>query len=176
MAGAEFGILHALCLKHFQKAFVKGIAVKPFAYPALPSKVRDGTARPFKSLCPPQPATTWQSVRLAIKVDRTILFINLGDVIIVRSEGNYVSLQGNLGCHLVRDSISALAEILEPFRFIRIHRSVLVNSAFVEDIKSDPTGEYRLHIRGGTEYLVTRTYRSNLKFLADYWLGTDISF
>lgn len=123
-----------------------------------------------------QPAANRPSVRVAIKVNGKILFINLGEVVVVRAEGNYVSLQRSVGSYLVREPISVLADILEPFGFIRIHRSVLVNTSFVEDIRSDPTGEYRLRIQGGTEYLVTRTFKKNLKSLADCWVGTDISF
>ena len=123
-----------------------------------------------------QPVANRPSVRVGIKVNGKILFINLGEVVVVRAEGNYVSLQQSAGSYLVREPISVLADILEPFGFIRIHRSVLVNAWFVEDIKSDPTGEYRLHIQGGTEYLVTRTFKKNLKSLADFWVGMDISF
>ncbi len=138
--------------------------------------MRERAAQSLKSSFAFRPFANRQFVRLAIKVNGEILFINLGEVVVVRSEGNYVSLRRKVGCYLVREPISILADILEPFGFIRIHRSVLVNSSFVEEIRSDPTGEYRLRIQGGTEYLVTRTYRSNLKFLADCWLGTDISF
>ena len=67
-----------------------------------------------------------------------------------------------------------MAEILKPYGFIRIHRSVLVNSLFVEQIKSLPAGAYGLRTTGGKEYTVTRTYKNNLKSLAAAWIGTDI--
>lgn len=113
-----------------------------------------------------------QPFRVAIKVKGRILFINLGDVITVQAEGNYVSLQRNGSSYLMRESISAVAERLEPTGFIRIHRSVLVNSAFVEEIRPFPTGEYGLRVKGGKEYTVTRTYKKNLKSLAEFWIGT----
>lgn len=112
------------------------------------------------------------SARIAIKVKGRILFINPGDVVAVLAEGNYVSLQQQSNCHLLRESISLVAEKLQPFGFIRIHRSVLINTAFVEEIKRYPTGEYGLRVKGGKEYRVTRTYRENLKSLAEFWIGT----
>ena len=112
------------------------------------------------------------SIRIAIKVKRRILFINPDDVVAVLAEGNYVLLQQQSTSHLLRESISAMAEKLEPFGFIRIHRSALVNIAFVEEIKPYPTGEYGLCVKGGKEYTVTRTYKENLKSLAEFWIGT----
>jgi DNA-binding LytR/AlgR family response regulator len=69
-----------------------------------------------------------------------------------------------------------VAQKLEPHGFIRIHRSVLVNASFVEEIRPQPTGEYGLRVKGGKEYTVTRTYKRNLKSLAAFWLGTGALF
>ena len=57
-----------------------------------------------------------------------------------------------------------------------IHRSVIVNSSFVEEIKPYPTGEYGLRVKGGKEYTVTRTYKENLKSLAEFWIGAGAFF
>jgi len=133
-------------------------------------------ARPLEPFLPgPSPARQ-QSARVAVKVRGKILFINLADVVSVHAEGNYVSLRGNAGSHLLRESISAVAEKLEPYGFIRIHRSVLVNVAFVEEIQPYTTGEYGLRVRGGKEHTVTRTYKRNLKSLAEFWIGTGTFF
>jgi len=116
------------------------------------------------------------STRIAIKVNGGIRLINPGDVVAVLAEGNYVLLQQESSSYLLRESISAVAEKLESFGFVRIHRSVIVNSAFVEEIKSYPTGEYGLRVKGGKEYTVTRTYKENLKSLAEFWIGTGAFF
>jgi DNA-binding LytR/AlgR family response regulator len=114
--------------------------------------------------------------RLAFKVKGRILFINPGEVVAVQSEGNYVWLRLETISHLLRESLSVVAEKLEPHGFIRIHRSVLVNASFVEEIRPYPTGEYGLRVKGGKEYTVTRTYKRNLKALAAFWLGTGTLF
>lgn len=116
------------------------------------------------------------SIRIAIKVKGRIRFINSDDVVAVLAEGNYVLLQQESSSYLLRESISVVAEALEPFGFVRIHRSVIVNSAFVEEIKPYPTGEYGLHVKGGKEYTVTRTYKENLKSLAEFWMGSGAFF
>jgi DNA-binding LytR/AlgR family response regulator len=117
-----------------------------------------------------------QSLRVAIKVRGKILFIHLGDVITVQAKGKCVRLQQNASSYLLRQSISVVAERLETHGFIRIHRSVLVNTSFVEEIMPLSTGEYCLRVEGGKEYTVTRTYKKNLKSLAEFWIGTGAFF
>jgi DNA-binding LytR/AlgR family response regulator len=112
------------------------------------------------------------SPRIAIKAKGRIVFIDPCAVIAVQAEGNYVLLLREGGSHLLRESISEMAEKLEPFGFIRIHRSVLVNAAFVEEIQPCQTGEYDLRMKGGKQFTVTRTYKKNLRSLAQYWIGT----
>jgi DNA-binding LytR/AlgR family response regulator len=111
--------------------------------------------------------------RIAFKARGTILLLNLFDIVAVQAEGNYVSLQHRPHHYLVHESLSSMADKLKPFGFIRIHRSVVVNISAVEEIQPLPTGEYRLRVRGGKEYLVTRTYKHNLKNLAQLWVGTE---
>lgn len=115
-----------------------------------------------------------QSTKIAIKTNRRIVFIDPVEVSAVEAEGNCVSLRRQSDSYWLRESISVMAEILKPFGFVRIHRSVLVNSSFVEHIKSRPAGAYGLRTTGGKEYTVTRTYKKNLKSLAAAWIGTDI--
>jgi DNA-binding LytR/AlgR family response regulator len=112
-----------------------------------------------------------QSLRVAIKVRGRIVFIRLSDIMSVQAEGKCVWLQLNAGSYLLRESISGVAERLETHGFIRIHRSVIVNTSFVEEIRPLSTGEYSLRIEGGKEYTVTRTYKKNLKSLAELWVG-----
>jgi two-component system LytT family response regulator len=111
--------------------------------------------------------------KIAIKANGRILFIAPDDVMAVHAEGNYVLLQAGTSSYLLRVSISSIAKKLRPYGFLRIHRSVLVNASFVEELQPLPTGEYTLRIKGGKEYTVTRTYKSNLKDLAVCWIGFD---
>ena len=117
-----------------------------------------------------------QSLRVAIKVRGKILFINLGDMVSVQAKGKCVLLQQNASSYLLRESISVVAERLATHGFIRIHRSALVNTSFVEEITPLSTGEYCLRVEGGKEYTVTRTYKKNLKSLAEFWIGTGAFF
>jgi DNA-binding LytR/AlgR family response regulator len=114
-----------------------------------------------------------QAPRIAFKVKGRILFVDLAEIAAVQAEGNYVSLQHRPYPYLLRESLSSMAEKLKPYGFIRIHRSVVVNISVVEEIQPLPTGEYRLRVKGGKEYLVTRTYKDNLRDLAQLWVGSE---
>jgi DNA-binding LytR/AlgR family response regulator len=111
--------------------------------------------------------------RIAFKVEGKIVFLELAEIVAVQAEGNYVSLQHRPNPYLLRESLSSIAEKLKPYGFIRIHRSVVVNISAVEEIQPLPTGEYRLRVKGGKEYLVTRTYKHNLRDLAQLWVGSE---
>ena len=114
-----------------------------------------------------------QAPRIAFKTKGRILFLDLVEIVAVQAEGNYVSLQHRPNPYLLRESLSSMAEKLKPFGFIRIHRSVVVNISAVEEIQPLSTGEYRLRVKGGKEYLVTRTYKDNLRDLAQLWVGSE---
>ncbi len=117
--------------------------------------------------------TQQNSSKIGIKSNGRILFVDPRDVVAVQAEGNYVLLQQESGSYLLRESISTIAEKLKPYGFVRIHRSVLVNAAFVQEIRPCATGEYELRLKSGKEYTVTRTYKKNLRALAGFWIGTD---
>jgi two-component system LytT family response regulator len=121
----------------------------------------------------PQLESLTKSSRIAIKTKGSILFVDPADIAIVEAQGNYVLLQRLSGSYLLRESISTMAQKLEPYGFIRIHRSVLVNTSFVEEIHPWTTGEYVLRIKGGKELTVSRTYKKNLKSIAQFWVGTN---
>jgi DNA-binding LytR/AlgR family response regulator len=114
-----------------------------------------------------------QGPRIAFKAKGRILFVDLAEIVAVQAEGNYVSLRHQPHPYLLHESLSSMAEKLKPYGFIRIHRSVVVNISAVEEIQSLPTGEYRLRVKGGKEYLVTRTYKDNLRDLAQLWVGSE---
>jgi two-component system LytT family response regulator len=139
---------------------------------ALRRSVGERAARLIELIPHLKTLTQQSSSKIAIKTNGRIVFIDPYDLIAVQAERNYVLLQQEAGSYLLRESISTVAEKLKPYGFVRIHRSVLVNSAFVQEIRPCATGEYELRVKGGKAYTVTRTYKNNLKSLARFWMGT----
>jgi DNA-binding LytR/AlgR family response regulator len=115
----------------------------------------------------------WRSRRIAIKARGRILLIDAADAIAVEAKGIYVSLRDSSTSYLLRESMTTMEKKLNPHGFVRIHRSVLVNAAQVQEIRRTRAGECVVCLQGGKEYTVTRTYKKNLQALAQSWIGMD---
>lgn len=145
---------------------------EPIDTPSFPVTPVD-TANLIRALQQLQVIARRQAPRIAFKAKGRIMFLDLAEIVAVQAEGNYVSLRHQPNPYLLHESLSSMEEKLKPYGFIRIHRSVVVNISAVEEIQPLPTGEYRLRVKGGKEYVVTRTYKNNLRDLAQLWVGSE---
>ena len=112
--------------------------------------------------------------RIAIKANGRVLFVDPIDVVVAKAQGNYVALVHKFGCYLVRETMATAEQKLTPLGFVRIHRSVLVNTTLVKDLRRDNTGTYVLRTTDGREHPVGRAYKDNLKVIAKSWLGVEL--
>ena len=118
-------------------------------------------------------AASRKGARIAIQSKGRVLLFDASTLVAIEAQGNYVLLQQQACSHLFRKSISKIEEALGPYGFVRIHRSVVVNGAHVEEILSSPTGEYRVRVRSGKTYNVGRRYTTNLRLLAETWIDME---
>jgi DNA-binding LytR/AlgR family response regulator len=123
---------------------------------------------------PPANNGVGEIARIAIKAKGRILFVSPFDVIVAKAEGNYVALVHKSGAYLVRETMATTEQKLAPFGFVRIHRSILVNTTLVRDLRRDNTGTYVLRTIDGSDHPVGRAYKRNLKMIARSWLGVEI--
>ncbi len=79
-----------------------------------------------------------------------------------QSAGNYVNLQVRDRAFPLRSTLSGLAEQLDPERFVRIHRSYIVNLGSVASIEPLDTGDARVHLENGQMIPCSRSYREHL--------------
>ena len=119
------------------------------------------------------PAQPRAAERLVVKSQGQVLFLNVADIDWIEAAGYYACLHVGRDTHILRRSLLELEQDLGDDKFIRIHRSVLVNRAFVNTIQCGSAGNYILQTSLGKEYHVSRTYRDNLRGLAQFWIGTD---
>ena len=96
------------------------------------------------------------------------------DVAVAKAQGNYVALLHKSGSYLVRETMATAEQKLTPLGFVRIHRSILVNTTLVKDLRRDNTGTYVLRTIDGGEYPVGRAFKDNLKVIAMSWLGVEL--
>jgi two-component system, LytTR family, response regulator len=101
--------------------------------------------------------------RLAIKSGGRVLFVRLEDVSWFEAAGNYVTVHVGRESYLVRESMTRLAARLDPDRFVRIHRSAIVNLDRVKELQPWVRGEQMLLLDNGTQIAVGRAFRINLE-------------
>ncbi len=100
--------------------------------------------------------------RLAIKSGGRTIFLRLEEVRSFEASGNHVRVRtADTSCFL-RETIKHLEARLDPDRFVRIHRSTIVNVEHVREIRPWYTGEYIVVMAGGQELTLSRGYRANL--------------
>jgi hypothetical protein len=77
----------------------------------------------------------------------------------VGAEGSYVRLHLAETTELLRSPLGRLAEELEPWGFVRVHRSALVNLERVREVESAGHGDGTLVLTDGARVRLSRTYR-----------------
>ena len=89
--------------------------------------------------------------------------VDLADVAWIESQGNYVALHTQAGSHLVRETLSAFERTLDPKRFVRIHRRVVVAVDRIAATKPVGNGDAEVRLVDGQALRVSRSYRDALK-------------
>jgi len=101
--------------------------------------------------------------RLFVKSNGRMFILKVDEIDWIGAEGNYISAQAGTECYLVRESISNIEQQLDPAKFLRIHRSTIVNIERIRELQPWFHGEYRIILKDGKELMLSRTYRD--KFL-----------
>lgn len=101
--------------------------------------------------------------RLAVKEGGKILFLRTAEIDWIGAEGNYARLHIGKKSHLMRETMTSLETKLDPARFLRIHRSTIVNVDAISELEPLFQGDYVVILRDGTRLTSSRGYRSNLQ-------------
>lgn len=81
----------------------------------------------------------------------------------ITASGPYARLHLGGRRYVIREAMQVLEESLDPGRFMRIHRSVIVRLDLVESLRRGAGGEYRVHLRTGVRLRVSRSRRETLE-------------
>jgi two-component system, LytTR family, response regulator len=101
--------------------------------------------------------------RIAIKSGSRIIFLRKGLIEWIEAQGDYVKLHIGKESHMLRETMAAAVARLDPNRFVRIHRSRIVNLDHVREIRPLWGGDYSVLLRDGTELIMSRTYRAGFQ-------------
>jgi two-component system LytT family response regulator len=101
--------------------------------------------------------------RLMVKSGGRITFVRSADIDWIEAAGNYVRLHVGKEDHLLRESLTALEKRLDAGRFVRVHRSTIVNVDRIREIQPAWGADYVIILRDGKELALSRGCRDKLE-------------
>ena len=101
--------------------------------------------------------------RLVVKAAGTTRFVRAAEIDWIEGAGVYATLHVGRHSYLYRAALSELADRLDPRRFIRIHRSAIVNLESVIQLEPLSHGEFEVVLKNGARPRISRTFRAQLE-------------
>jgi two-component system LytT family response regulator len=101
--------------------------------------------------------------RVALRAAGKISFVSIEDVMYVQAAENYVQLHLKSSRHLLHVPIATLEASLDPSMFLRIHRSLIVNVRYIQELETGPHGEYIVVLKNAARLQSSRSYHEKIK-------------
>ena len=101
--------------------------------------------------------------RLVVKSGGRVFFLRTDEIDWIEAAGNYVRLHLGEESHLFRETMNRMESRLDSRRFVRIHRSRIVNTERIKELQPWFNGEYVVILRNGTRLTLSRGYRDRLQ-------------
>jgi two-component system LytT family response regulator len=103
--------------------------------------------------------------RILIKSSGEIFFLKAEEIDWIEAEGDYMKFHVGGRAHLMRETMARLEARLDPKRFIRIHRSTIVNIDRLRKLSPSFAGEYAVVLQDGTKLKLSRGYHERIATL-----------
>lgn len=100
---------------------------------------------------------------MAVKARDATRLVMTEDIDWIEAAGVYVTVHSKGDAFLYRAGLAAVASRLDPFRFVRIHRSYIVNVRSIALLERRSHGEFEVMLKNGTRLMMSRTYRSEVE-------------
>ncbi len=100
--------------------------------------------------------------RMLVKGAGRLSFVRVDEIDWIEAADNYVRLHSGREEHLLRETMNGVESRLDPQRFVRVHRSAIVNVDAVKEIQPMFHGDYEVLLRTGKLVPVGRNYREKL--------------
>jgi two-component system, LytTR family, response regulator len=97
--------------------------------------------------------------RLVVKAVGRVFFLKTDEIDWIEAAGNYVKLHVGREAHMIRETMNGIESKLDPAKFLRIHRSTVVNIDRIKELHPMFSGDYAVILRNGTELALSRNYR-----------------
>jgi hypothetical protein len=106
--------------------------------------------------------------RILVKENGRIIFVKPNDIDWINSEGNYVKLHTRARRYLVRETMNAMEQKLNPSAFVRIRRSTIVRVEQITELRPAFNGGFKVVLKDGTILDASRRYRKILETILKF--------
>ena len=104
--------------------------------------------------------------RVVLRTRNRIFWVAAESIDWIEAAGNYAAVHIGADSHLIRETMSTISERLDPDRFVRVHRTAIVNVDRVREVIQISRGEYMLLLADGTTRVpLSRSHRARFEFL-----------
>jgi two-component system LytT family response regulator len=103
--------------------------------------------------------------RILVKSSGEIFFLKAEEIDWIEAEGDYMKFHVGPRAHLMRETMARLEAKLDARRFVRIHRSTIVNLDRVRKLSPSFSGEYAVILADGTKLRLSRGYQDRIAAL-----------
>ena len=97
--------------------------------------------------------------RLTIKLTGRTILLPVDEIDWIETHGNYLKVHAGRESHLIRATMQSLETKLNPEKFVRVHRSVIVNVEKIKEIYPRSNGDQDLVLQNGQQLMLSRNYR-----------------
>jgi two-component system, LytTR family, response regulator len=97
--------------------------------------------------------------RFIVGAHGKVIVVAAAEVRYFEAAGNYVRLHAAHVQPLLRGTLSSLERRLDPGRFVRVHRSFIVNATLIAELHNTRSGDYEVVLRDGGQVPLSRTFR-----------------
>jgi two-component system LytT family response regulator len=101
--------------------------------------------------------------RLVVKSGGRVLFVPIAEIDWIEAAGNYIRLHHGPAEHLIRETMNSIESKLDPKKFLRIHRSTMVNIDRVQELQPSFHGDYVVILTTGAQLTLSRGYRESIQ-------------
>ncbi len=105
--------------------------------------------------------------RIMIKMRDSIQIIPVDDILYFESADDYVYVHTESAKNILRETLASIESKLDPSKFVRIHRSTLVNIEKVVKLKQNKYGDYDVFLRGEIRLKLTRTFKDHFQRMVE---------
>lgn len=130
--------------------------------PSTPAPQAAASPPPPHAPSLPRHHTSGDAERLVIRSSGRVRLVAVEDINWIEAAGTYVRIHSADPPRLLRQSLSRLEARLQAAGFVRIHRSTIVNTRRIRELRPLAHGEYRVVLEDGTALKLSRSYRDRL--------------